>query len=141
MEADGKTMFCEKKDIVIGTQYVQKDANWKPRDYGALSMSEDDIRKRLESEGYVSVAADPSAPAKIKAAAAAQKLGVWTPHHLVTLDDSHIDARPEEAVAAVGLLAQHVRPTPEDRHPGVAKPRTLCRGEGPASKGAKQCRS
>ena len=25
MEADGKTMFCEKKDIVIGTEYVQKD--------------------------------------------------------------------------------------------------------------------
>jgi uncharacterized protein (TIGR02118 family) len=96
MEADGKTMFCEKKDLVIGTEYVQKDESWKPRDYGALSMSEDEIRKRLEAEGYVSLAADPSAPAKIKAAAAAQKLGVWTPHHLVTLDDSHIDARPEK---------------------------------------------
>jgi uncharacterized protein (TIGR02118 family) len=96
MEADGKTMFCEKKDIVIGTEYVQKDDTWKPRDYGANGMSEEQIKQRLEHEGYTSLAADPSVPGKIKAAAAAKLLGVWTPWHLVTLDDSRIDARPEK---------------------------------------------
>jgi uncharacterized protein (TIGR02118 family) len=95
MEEDGKTLFCEQKGIVIGREYIQKDDTWKPRDYGSLSMSEDEIRARLESEGYKELlAADPAAPAKIKTAAAAQKLGVWTPDHLVTLDESRIDARP-----------------------------------------------
>jgi uncharacterized protein (TIGR02118 family) len=95
MEADGATLFMPQKGIVIGHEYVQKDETWKPRDYGALSMSEDEMRARLRSEGYVSLAEDPEAPAKIQAAAAKGKLGVWTPHHLVTLDESRIDARPE----------------------------------------------
>ena len=96
MEEDGRTLFCPQKGIVIGHEYVQKDETWKPRDYGALSMSEDEIRARLQSEGYAALlASDPDAPAKIKAAAAKDQLGVWTPHHLVTLDESRIDARPE----------------------------------------------
>jgi hypothetical protein len=95
MEADGATLFMAEKGIVIGREYVQKDESWKPRDYGALGLSEDQIRDRLRSEGYGSLAADPSVPAKLKAAAAAGRLGVWTPHHLVTLDESSIDARPE----------------------------------------------
>lgn len=94
MEADGRTLFCEQKGIVIGTKYVQKDETWKPRDYGALSMTEDEIRERLGREGYASVAADPDAPGKIKTAAAKGQLGVWTADHLVTLDESRIDARP-----------------------------------------------
>jgi hypothetical protein len=61
-------------------------------------MSEDEIRARLKSEGYLSLADDPEAPRKIKAAAEKQQLGVWTPHHLVTLDESRIDARPEVKV-------------------------------------------
>ena len=97
MEADGATLFMKEKGIVIGSEYVQKDETWKPRDYGALPLSEDEIRARLQSEGYRSLAQDPSAPAKIKNAAAAGKLGVWTEHHLVTLDESNIDARPERA--------------------------------------------
>jgi len=95
MEEDGRTLFCAQKGIVIGREYVQKDENWKPRDYGALSMSEGEIREKLKSLGYASLAADPQAPAKIKAAAQKDQLGVWTEHHLVTLDDSRIDARPE----------------------------------------------
>jgi uncharacterized protein (TIGR02118 family) len=95
MEADGRTLFSEQKGIVIGREYIQKDESWKPRDYGSLSMSEDEIRARLSGEGYGALlAADPAAPAKIKAAAAKNQLGVWTPHHLVTLDESRIDARP-----------------------------------------------
>jgi hypothetical protein len=88
-------MFCEEKGIVIGTEYVQKDESWKPRDYGALGMTEDEIRERLQREGYAEVAADPDAPGMIKAAAARGQLGVWTPDHLVTLDESRIDARPK----------------------------------------------
>jgi uncharacterized protein (TIGR02118 family) len=95
MEEDGKTLFCEQNGIVIGREYVQKDESWKPRDWGALSLREEEIRARLQREGYMAIAADPAAPAKIKAAAAKNLLGVWTEHHLVTLDDSRIDARPE----------------------------------------------
>ena len=95
MEEDGKTLFCEQKGIVIGREYVQKDESWKPRDYGALLMSEDEIRARLVNEGYQAlVDQDPAAPAKIKVAASKNQLGVWTPDHLVTLDESRIDARP-----------------------------------------------
>ena len=71
MEEDGKTLFCEQKGIVIGREYVQKDENWKPRDYGSLSMTEDEIRDRLLSDGYKAACwSTPEAPAKIKAAAA-----------------------------------------------------------------------
>jgi uncharacterized protein (TIGR02118 family) len=95
MEADGATLFQPERGIVIGREYVQKDESWKPRDWGALSMSEDEIRARLEKEGYTSLlASDSQAPAKIKAAAQNNQLGVWTPEHLVTLDDNRIDARP-----------------------------------------------
>ena len=74
---------------------MQKDENWKPRDYGALTMSEDEIRARLLKEDYGDLLRrTPDAPAKIKAAAQNNLLGVWTPEHLVTLDESRIDARP-----------------------------------------------
>jgi hypothetical protein len=60
-----------------------------------LSMSEDEIRARLIKEDYGALLqAMPDAPAKIKAAAQNNMLGVWTPEHLVTLDESRIDARP-----------------------------------------------
>ena len=95
MEEDGRTLFCEEKGIVIGTEYIQKDDSWRPRDYGVLAMTEDQVRERLKSEGYTSLASDPKAPATILAAAAKEKLGVWTPEHLVTLDDTQLDARPD----------------------------------------------
>lgn len=96
MEADGATLYCPQKGIVIGREYVQKDDNWKPRDYGSLSMSEDEIKARLLKDDYSkALAADPEIPAKIKVAANQNKLGVWTPEHLVTLDDSRVDVRPD----------------------------------------------
>jgi uncharacterized protein (TIGR02118 family) len=95
MDADGDTLFSKQKHYVIGLEYIQKGDDWKPRDYGALSLTEDQIRARLLEENYGELLEQvPDAPAKIKAAANAQKLGVWTPHHLVTLDESEIDARP-----------------------------------------------
>ena len=95
MEANGATLFAETKGIVVGTEYVQKDESYQPRDYGVLALSPDEIRSRLVAEGYDSLAADESAPAKIKRAAEHKLLAVWTPWHLVTLDDSRIDARPQ----------------------------------------------
>jgi hypothetical protein len=94
MEADGIALFAEEKGVVIGREYVQKDETWSPRDWGVLALDEDGIRERLRREGYAALAADASAPAKIRTATEAGKLGVWTPEHLVTLDDSRIDARP-----------------------------------------------
>jgi uncharacterized protein (TIGR02118 family) len=96
MEDDGRTLFANGKGIVIGREYVQKDENWKPRDYGALSLNEEQIRERLLREGYKTlVTTVPDAPARIKLAATKNQLGVWTPEHLVTLDESRIDARPD----------------------------------------------
>jgi len=96
MEEDGATLFCPEKGIVIGREYVQKDENWKPRDYGALSMTEHEIRARLLREGYTkALADDPDLPSKIKVAAGKNQLGVWTPEHLVTLDESMVDVRPD----------------------------------------------
>jgi uncharacterized protein (TIGR02118 family) len=95
VQEDGATLFHAQKGIVIGREYVQKDDSWKPRDWGVAGQSEAEVRERLEREGYGGLLArDPAAPAKILAAAAAGKLGVWTPEHLVTLDESRIDARP-----------------------------------------------
>ncbi len=102
MEEDGRTLFAPEKGIVIGPEYIQRDESWKaPRDFGALSMTEAEIRERLQREGYGDLLrADPQAPAKIKAAAEKGKLGVWTDGHLVTVDESRIDVRPSRAAQA-----------------------------------------
>ena len=94
-DEDARTLFSRGMGIVIGREYVQKDESWQPRDYGVLAMSHDEIRQRLVTEGYQSLANDSDAPNKIRNAAASGRLGVWTPEHLVTLDDSQIDARPD----------------------------------------------
>jgi uncharacterized protein (TIGR02118 family) len=95
MEADGATLFCPQKGIVIGREYVQKDEDWKPRDYGALSMTDDEIRARLLREGYKSLSADPAVAARIKQAAKDGRLAVWTPEHIAAFTDPPIDARPQ----------------------------------------------
>jgi len=95
MEEDGRTLFHPKQGIVIGWEYVQKDENWKPRDYGALSMSEEEIRAKLLAQGYHSLSCDPQVPARIKAAAEKGQIAVWTEHHIVVYGDFIIDARPQ----------------------------------------------
>ena len=95
MEEDGATLFCPQKGIVIGREYVQKDENWKPRDYGALSLSEDEIRARLLKDGYKSMSQDPAVAARIKSAAQKGQIAVWTPEHLCVYGDAIIDARPQ----------------------------------------------
>ena len=91
---DGATLFASSMGIGVARERVQKDFDWKYTDWGVSAMSEEDVRQRLAKEGYKTLAADPSAPHKIKAAAARQALAVWTGEHIVTFDASRIDARP-----------------------------------------------
>jgi uncharacterized protein (TIGR02118 family) len=91
---DANTLFVMPMAAVIGPYYEQKDAGWQPKDFGALSMTEDEIRARLSEQGYTDLAADPDAPRKMKAAAEKGRLAVWTKDHLTTYDESRIDARP-----------------------------------------------
>jgi uncharacterized protein (TIGR02118 family) len=95
MEEEGRSLFYQKKDYVIGREYIQKNENWQPRDFGALSMTEDQIRERLASQGYKTLAADPTVPGRIKSAAAKGKIAVWTWEHLCVWEEPWIDARPD----------------------------------------------
>jgi uncharacterized protein (TIGR02118 family) len=92
-EAD--TLFADPVGVGIARERIQKDLDWSYNDWGAPAMTEDEIRERLAAQGYATLAADADAPRKIKAAAEAQALAVWTHEHLVTIDDSRIDERPE----------------------------------------------
>jgi hypothetical protein len=58
-------------------------------------MSEGDVRDKLKLQGYDSLLSDASVAAKIKAAAESDSLAVWTDEHIVSIDESHIDARPD----------------------------------------------
>ncbi len=58
-------------------------------------MSEADIRDRLSSQRDQTLAADPRYAAQIKKADEAHLLCVSTDEHIVTIDESRIDARPE----------------------------------------------
>ena len=89
------TLFSRPVGVGIGRERVQKELNWTYEDWGVGSMSEDDIRVRLREQRYRTLAADAEIPRKIKAAAAANALAVWTGEHMVTIDGSRIDARPE----------------------------------------------
>ena len=94
LREDGTQLFTYPLGIGVARERIQKDLDWTYNDWGVGAMSEDDVRERLRELGYASLAADPGAPRAIKAAAASQSLGVWTAEHLVTFDESRIDARP-----------------------------------------------
>ncbi len=95
LREDGKTLFTYPMGIGVARELVQKEIGATPRQWGAAEMSEDEIRARLEKEGYKTLAADPDGPRKLKIADANHALCVWTWEHIVTIDDSAIDARPE----------------------------------------------
>jgi len=88
-------LFAEPRGMVIARETVQKWDYKATTTFDVSSLSEEEIRRRLEAEGYRSLAVDPKAPAAIKAASQAGLLAVWTAEHLVTIDESRIDARPE----------------------------------------------
>jgi uncharacterized protein (TIGR02118 family) len=93
---DGATLFTYPMGIGVARERVQKDLDWQYNDWGVNALSEEQIRERLQKDGYRRLAADPDAPRKIKAAAASKTLAVWTWEHLVTIDASRIDERPEK---------------------------------------------
>ncbi len=92
---DSANLFTQPIGVGVGKERVQKDFDWTYNDWGVGSLSEADVRARLAEDGYRTLAADPDAPGKILSAAAAQGLAVWTGEHIVTIDGSGIDARPE----------------------------------------------
>ena len=95
---DGATLFAQPLGVGVARERIQKDpaGGWTPSDWGATAMSEEQIHERLAEQGYAGLAADPDAPRRIKQAAERDALAVWTGEHLVTIDDSAIDARPEK---------------------------------------------
>lgn len=95
LRADGATLFARPAAIVIARERLQKDDKLGRTDHEATFMSEDEIRARLKQQGYHALAADPDIPHQIKAAAMNGTLAVWTPEHIVTIDATRIDARPE----------------------------------------------
>ena len=58
-------------------------------------MSEEDVRARLREQGYATLAADPDAPRKIKAAAAARRSPSGPGSTSSRSTSPRIDARPE----------------------------------------------
>ncbi len=95
LREDGATLFTYPLGVGVARERVQKEFDWTYNDFGVNAMSEDDVRRRLAEQGFATLAADPDAPRTVKAAAANKTLAVWTWEHIVTIDDSRIDARPE----------------------------------------------
>jgi len=92
---DGRTLFAPLMGIVVARETVQKELGALLPQSAAASWSEEEIRQRLEDQGYMALAAEPDAPRKIRFATANGALAIWTAEHLVTIDASRIDARPE----------------------------------------------
>jgi uncharacterized protein (TIGR02118 family) len=94
LREDGTTLFSSPLGVVVARERIQKDYDWTYNDWGVGALDEEQIRRRLLEDGYLALAADGAVSRSIKAAASREALAVWTNEHLVTLDESHIDARP-----------------------------------------------
>jgi len=95
MEADGADLFGPNLGCVVARERIQKDFDWTYKDWGVGALDEAAIRQRLKDNHYTALAEDPDVPAKIKKAASNEALAIWTDKHLVTIDESLIDARPD----------------------------------------------
>jgi hypothetical protein len=94
MREDGKTLFAEPIGIGIARERIQKWPGHTPVDWGAKGLNEQQIKERLQRDGYRDLAADANAIARIKTAAETGNLFVWTDKHLVVNGEPPIDARP-----------------------------------------------
>lgn len=94
VRAEGAALFAPEVGVGVARERVQKDLDWTYDDWGVGAMGPQEITRLLAEQGYA-LAADPQAPAMLKRAAANRALAVWTHAHLVTIDDSRIDARPQ----------------------------------------------
>jgi len=95
VRAEGAMLFVPSVGVGVARERIQKDLDWTYNDWGVGAMSLEEIAARLAEQGYSTLAADPQAPAKLKRAADHEALAVWTHAHLVTLDYSRIDVRPQ----------------------------------------------
>jgi uncharacterized protein (TIGR02118 family) len=95
VRAEAAMLFDPSVGVGVARERVQKDLDWTYNDWGVVAMAPEEITRRLSEQGYASLAANPQAPAILKRAGAAEALAVWTHAHLVTLDESRIDIRPE----------------------------------------------
>ena len=95
VRAEAEMLFARPIGVGVARERVQKDLDWVYNDWGAGAMEPRKIRQRLTRDGYAELAADAGAPAKLKRAAEHGALAVWTHAHLVTIDESHIDVRPQ----------------------------------------------
>ena len=91
----GTMLFAVPVGVGVARERVQKELGWEYNDWGVGAMDPDEVRRRLLDQGYTSLATDPDGPSKLRRAAANKALAVWTPEHLVTIDETRIDARPE----------------------------------------------
>jgi uncharacterized protein (TIGR02118 family) len=92
---DGETLFGGPLGVGVARERVQKDERWTYHDWGASALSDDEIGARLAEQGYTTLAGEPGVPRAIRDAASREALAVWTSEHLVTIDASRIDVRPE----------------------------------------------
>jgi uncharacterized protein (TIGR02118 family) len=90
---DAAMLFAPDAGVGVAVERIQKDASWRYRDWGAATLSDQEILDRLRAGGYAQLA-DETTAKSIRRAAETRALAVWTDEHLVTLDDSGIDARP-----------------------------------------------
>jgi hypothetical protein len=97
---DGQTLFAQPMCRIYARERIQKLPDVPPKDPGARSLSEAEIEARLRRDGFIALADNPDAIRKIKAAAMSGTLAVWSNEHIVTIDNSRIDARPERLVTA-----------------------------------------
>ena len=95
VQEDGATLFGDNVGVGVARERIQKEFDWTYRDWGVGAMDEKQIHERLRDNRYTALAADPDAPARIKAAAAKKALALWTDKHLVIIDEPPIDARPD----------------------------------------------
>jgi uncharacterized protein (TIGR02118 family) len=91
----GEMLFATPIGVGVARERVQKEIGWTYNDWSVGTMDVEEIRQRLSDQGYTALAGDPDGPAKLKAAAARQALAVWTSEHLVTVDETDIDIRPQ----------------------------------------------
>jgi uncharacterized protein (TIGR02118 family) len=95
VRAEAAMLFDPSVGVGVARERIQKDLDWTYNDWGVAAMAPEEITRLLGEQGYASLAADPQAPEILKRAVAAEALAVWTHEHLVTLDESRIDIRPQ----------------------------------------------
>ena len=91
---DGAELFTSPLGVGVARERIQKEVDWTYNDWAVNTLSDEHVRRRLAAEGYATLAADPDAPRTIRVAASTQALALWTTEHIVTIDASRIDARP-----------------------------------------------